>query len=347
MELNNLLNIEPFDSSGNKTAENAQETTFMYRILQNSGLSILAVFLVIYLVAFLIFGNAGLLFDIAALVTLVVFVVYKYTTADTKIKTNIVRGLTQKGVDFAGDPLSLFTTIVFIVCFYLIVFALRIPTNELAPFTVMIMGVFGWALIVFLVIHNALKTLFKVDLLVILRDPSWLTPVTGAAAADTSGNVVTNTTPEVFNIANNSYTYDDSQAICRAYDSRLATYDEIESAYNNGAEWCNYGWSANQMAFFPTQKKTWQDLQNSEKHKNNCGRPGVNGGYFANPNIKFGVNCFGMKPAAKKNDVSWKDVSFPKTEEDKKLEEKIKYWQDNLDENLQVSSFNKIQWSRY
>lgn len=346
MDLNNLLNIEPFDSSGNNTAGNTQ---FMYSLLKTSGLPILAVFLVIYLVAFLIFGNAGLLFDIAALVTLVVFMVYKYVTADANIKTNIVRGLTQKGVDFAEDPLSLFTTIVFIVCFYLIVFALRIPTNELAPVSVMIMGVFGWALIVFLVIHNALKTLFNVDLLVILRDPSWIIPMTGAAAeADTSGNVVKNTKPEVFNIANNAYTYDDSQAICRAYDSRLATYDEIESAYTNGAEWCNYGWSADQMAFFPTQKKTWQDLQSSETHKNNCGRPGVNGGFFANKNIKFGVNCFGMKPESKANDAKWVDVPFPQTEEEKKMEEKIKYWKDNLDdENLQVSSFNKIQWSRY
>ena len=335
--INGMVGVEPF--------ENAQATTFMYNILQNSGLPILAVFLVIYLVAFLIFGNTGTLFDMAALVTLIALVVYKYMTADAKVKSNLVRGLTQKSVDFAEDPLSLFTTIVFIVCFYLIVFALRIPTNELAPFSVMIMGVFGWALIVFLVIHNALKTLFNVDLLVILRDPSWIIPMT---EADTSGNVVKNTKPEVFNIANNAYTYDDSQAICRAYDSRLATYDEIESAYTNGAEWCNYGWSADQMAFFPTQKKTWQDLQSSETHKNNCGRPGVNGGFFANKNIKFGVNCFGIKPESKANDAKWVDVPFPQTEEEKKMEEKIKYWKDNLDdENLQVSSFNKIQWSRY
>ena len=28
-------------------------------------------------------------------------------------------------------------------------------------------------------------------------------------------------------------------------------------------------------------------------HENDCGRPGVNGGYIANTNAKYGVNCFG------------------------------------------------------
>ena len=118
---------------------------------------------------------------------------------------------------------------------------------------------------------------------------------------------------EVFNIANNKYTYEDAQAICKSYDATLATYDQIERAYNNGAEWCNYGWSADQMILFPTQKKTWEKLQkidedrgcdsNAASHKNDCGRPGINGGYIANPYVKFGVNCFGKKPKASDEDL--------------------------------------------
>ena len=38
------------------------------------------------------------------------------------------------------------------------------------------------------------------------------------------------------------------------------------------------------MAFFPTQKDTWEKLQANEESKNTCGRPGVNGGYMGNPN---------------------------------------------------------------
>ena len=114
---------------------------------------------------------------------------------------------------------------------------------------------------------------------------------------------------EVFNIGNNLYTYEDAQSICTAYGARLATYDDIEQAYEAGGEWCNYGWSENQMIFFPTQKDTWQKLQKDPKKKNNCGRPGINGGYMENPYVKFGVNCYGVKPKPKTSDLILKTQS--------------------------------------
>lgn len=156
---------------------------------------------------------------------------------------------------------------------------------------------------------------------------------------------------EVFNISNNLYTYDDAQAVCSTYGAKLATYDQIESAYNNGAEWCSYGWSADQMAFFPTQKATWNELQKNPKQKNNCGRPGVNGGYIANPYLKFGVNCYGKKPEPSKDDMNRLDAKqnqvFPKSPTDKKLDDKVKYWKKNADKLLQISSYNNKQWSQY
>lgn len=88
----------------------------------------------------------------------------------------------------------------------------------------------------------------------------------------------------------NLYTY-----VCQAFNGRLATYGEIEETYNNGAEWCNYGWSQDQMAHFPAQKDTWSKLQISKESKNDCGRPGINDGYMANPIKNFGVNCYGIK----------------------------------------------------
>lgn len=101
---------------------------------------------------------------------------------------------------------------------------------------------------------------------------------------------------EVFNISNNLYSYEDARNVCSSYGARLATYDEVEAAYVDGGEWCNYGWSDNQMALFPTQKDTWSKLQMSKDHKNDCGRPGVNGGYIENPAFEFGANCYGTKP---------------------------------------------------
>ena len=105
---------------------------------------------------------------------------------------------------------------------------------------------------------------------------------------------------EVFHISDNQFTYDDAGAVCAAYGATLATLEQVIDAYNNGAEWCGYGWSAGGMALYPTQKKTWDELQREidPGKRTRCGRPGVNGGYF-DPTNKFGVNCFGFKPEGK------------------------------------------------
>lgn len=102
---------------------------------------------------------------------------------------------------------------------------------------------------------------------------------------------------EVFHISDNQFTYDEAPAVCAAYGAQLATLEQIIEAYNGGAEWCGYGWSSGGMALYPTQKKTWEELQREVDpgKRTRCGRPGVNGGYF-NPATKFGVNCFGFKP---------------------------------------------------
>ena len=77
---------------------------------------------------------------------------------------------------------------------------------------------------------------------------------------------------EVFHVPNNIYNYEEAKAICKAYDSELATYDQIEDAYNKGANWCSYGWSEGQLALFPTQKNVYDDLQKNKGHENDCGQ---------------------------------------------------------------------------
>ena len=152
---------------------------------------------------------------------------------------------------------------------------------------------------------------------------------------------------EVFNIPGNYFNYDNAKSLCQAQGSRLATYNEVEDAYNNGAEWCNYGWSEGQMALFPTQKKTFDGLQKIKGHENDCGRPGVNGGYMANPEIQYGVNCYGYKPKMTKEEEDLMNTStpYPKTEKDLEMERRVNYWKTKLDEIL-VSPFNYKNWSR-
>jgi hypothetical protein len=88
--------------------------------------------------------------------------------------------------------------------------------------------------------------------------PPLAKPIVGSGSG--SGSSVKFEYDEVFNIGNNLYTYDDAQAVCKAFGARLATYGEIEQSYNDGAEWCNYGWSQHQMALFPTQAETYKNL---------------------------------------------------------------------------------------
>jgi len=156
---------------------------------------------------------------------------------------------------------------------------------------------------------------------------------------------------EVFNISNNLYTYDDAKAVCTAYGARLATYDEVEESYNKGGEWCNYGWSEDQMALFPTQKQTFHGLQKIPGHEHDCGRPGINGGYIANPSVQFGVNCYGKKPAATEKDKQEmnanKEINVPKTPEEMELDKKVQFWKENADKLLNINSFNYNKWSEY
>ena len=152
---------------------------------------------------------------------------------------------------------------------------------------------------------------------------------------------------QVFNIPGNHYTYDNAKAMCQAYDSRLATYQEIEKSYKDGGEWCNYGWSDNQLALFPTQQKTYDILQTVENHENDCGRPGVNGGFIDNKNVRFGVNCFGNKPkmTSEEKELMESSSPYPETRKDMLFDQRVDFWKSRVGQIL-VSPFNYTSWGQ-
>ena len=109
---------------------------------------------------------------------------------------------------------------------------------------------------------------------------------------------------EVFNIAQDKYTYTDAEPLCKAFGAELATYDQVKEAWDKGADWCNYGWVKGQSAVYPTQEATYNKLQaGPEDQRDACGVPGVNGGFFDNPELRFGVNCYGKKPSENEADA--------------------------------------------
>lgn len=151
---------------------------------------------------------------------------------------------------------------------------------------------------------------------------------------------------QVFHIPGNEYTYNEAKAVCKAYGAELANYNQIEKAYNKGAEWCSYGWTADQLALFPTQKSTFDRLKQIKGHENDCGRPGINGGYMPNDSLKFGATCYGFKPKMTANDMELMHVAepYPESEEDVKFNEMLASVRAKLS-SIVVSPFNKYKWS--
>ena len=153
--------------------------------------------------------------------------------------------------------------------------------------------------------------------------------------------------PQVFNVPQNIYNYKNAKALCQAYGSRLANYDEVEDSYKKGGEWCNYGWSDGQMILFPTQKTTYDELQKIKGHEHDCGRPGVNGGYIEDDSKRFGVNCYGYKPkiTSEEEELMANTTPYPLTKDDILFEKQVEFWKNRI-KNILVSPFNYNTWSR-
>ena len=222
-----------------------------------------------------------------------------------------------------------------------------------------------WGVFVVLILLNGMSYIFNVDITAGIRNLFTNTPEVdiiidptnydGKDEDELPGDKLTATTiPEikrqkqVFHVPNNLYTYRDSKAICKAYGARLANYKEIENAYREGGDWCGYGWSEDQMALYPTQYEKWENLQKIKGHEHDCGRPGVNGGYIANPNVRFGVNCYGYKPeiTPEESDLMQNTSIYPRTKKEIDFEKRVDYWRNKLPEIL-VSPFNNNNWSIY
>jgi hypothetical protein len=361
---------------------------FFYAIFNKSNIIMILWFLAIYFVAYYLLGfmfnktapvvnyslNVSRTIDIIALLcVLITLFAYGSMSQNEQIKY-----AEDAGNYFKKDMTSFGAIIIQMISltlFYVIVYVFRVPMErDVKPITVSVIETFMWLYLIVQIFSVFFKYVLGASMYDVLANyydwdklpdyaPNPPKPVTISSPTGNvkiSGNVsvvgnVSLSQPvqkdEVFNISNNLYTYDDAQAICKAYGAKLADYDQVEDAYQHGAEWCNYGWSSNQMAFFPTQKSTWSALQETEKNKNDCGRPGVNGGFFANPYLKFGVNCFGKKPKATDDELArmqeLNNKVYPKKPKDSIIDRKVEFWKENANKLLVLNSFNKNEWSEY
>jgi hypothetical protein len=308
--------------------------------------------------------------DIFIITLLVIGAFCYFFTLPKEDKDHFIGFLVKWTKEFFQDPVGTAASAILIALFYLFVYLGGIPKNPI-PKTIEFLEQKVWIFLVTYIILDFFKYYFEIDLMekFISKDTvDWLYGKSNTKTekkddkknddekkdnekkTKTVDKKIHEVGNEVFHVSNNLYSYDDAQAICTSYGARIATYDEVENAYKNGAEWCGYGWSDGQMALFPTQKITWDKLQKTDNHKNNCGRPGVNGGYIHNPYVKYGANCYGKKPVAYTADMNrmnaQKNTVYPKTKKDIVSNMKTEYWKQNSDK-LVMNGFNNDKWSEF
>lgn len=159
----------------------------------------------------------------------------------------------------------------------------------------------------------------------------------------TPGTAVSNPNiKQVFNIKNNIYTLEDAPAVCGAFGAELASIEQLINSHRSGANWCNVGWTNDGLAAYPIQKSFWDKMQGNTPDKRGiCGQPGIN--LVRNdPNLLYGVNCYGVKPEPKKGEKVKETVL---SDTDVALNAKIAEFQKNL-ENINVAPWNNDMWSQ-
>lgn len=222
-----------------------------------------------------------------------------------------------------------------------------------------------WSIFILLILLNGVSYLFNVDITTGIKnifssdaevnvkvESGNLSDIlknvesTSESTSESTGESNNMLKEEVYHIPGNKYTFNDAKAIAKSFGGRLATYKEVEEAYNKGADWCSYGWSKGQMALFPTQESKWNNLQEIEGHEHDCGRPGINGGFIDNPNVKFGVNCYGIKPNITPDEIKRMEnsVIYQKTNKEIRFDELVDEWKQKLP-NILLSPFNTDNWN--
>lgn len=221
-----------------------------------------------------------------------------------------------------------------------------IQTSNVSTLGINSIEILLWVIFVVLILINGMSYIFEIDIVASMKDILTSKPIIEIDVSDDNIKLPDTNKKQVFHIPKNKYTYEDARAICKAYDSRLATYKEIDEAYQKGADWCGYGWSEGQMALYPTQFEKWQNLQKIPGHKHDCGRPGINGGYIDNPNVRYGINCYGYKPKISEEAIQEMATKpmYPKTKKEIDFEKKVEKWKEKLPTIL-VSPFNHDNWS--
>tara|TARA_B100000287_G_C20579192_1_gene759645 strand:- start:1 stop:903 length:903 start_codon:yes stop_codon:yes gene_type:complete len=291
----------------------------------------------------------------------------------TKSFSNIYDTITNNlGKSFNSSNILIF--IIILIVFFFLFSNLGNSDVDMTPTpnnsSTNILEIILWSIFVFLLLANGLQYFFGIEASASVKNVDGK-PEVGIELSEESKDFLKKTLPEigeskqskderkqqlqeekkeVFYIKDNVYTYDEAKAVCKAHDAELADYNQLEKTYNEGGEWCGYGWSKNQMILFPTQKDTWNKLQTIDGHENDCGRPGINGGYIENDKAKFGVNCYGVKRSPTDFELAMleqmKKQQYPTSAQDKEFKENVNKYKELVKEKkMVINPYNSTKWN--
>lgn len=373
----NTQNNSQSGNTQNQTGTNKSNTTYYGSstdIFSLSNILFLIWFLLIYLVIFYLIKSfykndadpfketmalsRGI--DIFIFGLLIILIIYSYWSLSEKDKQNLIGYGLNWTHNFYNNPNTIFNCLVFIIIFYLFIYLCGVPmTKETRPLSIYFIEQKLWIILISVIIVDFFIYILNIPIVdMIFGSDGGLTKAWYNLREEVkeTNNKPENKPvkskekkPEVFNVSNNLYTYNDAKAVCKAFNAELATVDQLHTAYDEGAEWCVNSWSANQQVLYPTQKSTYDRLQKIKGQENSCGRTGVNGGYVKDTSLRYGVNCYGIKPSPTNNEKakmnSVQGYVPPKSKEDMILEAKVNYWKNNKEKYMTVSPFNNDKWS--
>ena len=187
---------------------------------------------------------------------IIALIAYFFFAVDNDKKEEYLKDKGQELKEYIENDFSPIFQVVLIIIFYLFVYLFRIPMKMgHKPTLIFVTESLLWLLLLCIIVVKFFILVFGVN---ILDDFTQLFKIKKEPEVTTIPEEPKDTR-EVFNISNNNYTYEEAQAVCKAYGAELATYDQIEDAYNKGAEW----------VIMDGQQTKWHSSLHKNKHGKN------------------------------------------------------------------------------
>ena len=121
---------------------------------------------------------------------------------------------------------------------------------------------------------------------------------------------------------------------------------------------CNYGWTEGKTAYYPIQQEFLRKADDNTKKRCGRGKSGLIGGLFKDTNLKFGANCYGIRPGPRGEKIKYevsspiqsahKEIISDIQKATKKDQDTVQKYKDMIQMGqIDVQPFNTLKWSEY